>query len=120
MWKPLKKVNHYNVKGKKYNQLGTNQQGRKLRLLKSKAQCALWFCKSFGLELTEIKQQDEEGLTHSLNYCASNSTPRGYANLDEEEKNKVEQVLFLLDKFCVGDEAYHELSMITEDLPRSL
>ena len=69
--------------------------------------------------MTEIKLQDKEGLTHSLNYSASNSTPHGHANLDEEEKNKVEQVLFLLDKFCVGDEAYHELSMITEGLPKS-
>ena len=60
--------------------------------------------------MTEIKLQDKEGLTHSLNYSASNSTPHGHANLDEEKKNKVEQVLFLLDKFCVGDEAYHELS----------
>lgn len=69
--------------------------------------------------MTEIKLQDKEGLTHSLNYSASNSTPHGHANLDEEEKNKVEQVLLLLDKFCVGDEAYHELSMITEGLPKS-
>ena len=69
--------------------------------------------------MTEIKLQDKEGLTHSLNYSASNSTPHGHANLDEEEKNKVEQVLFLLDKFCVGDEAYYELSMITEGLPKS-
>ena len=86
---------------------------------KAKAQCALWFCKSFGLEVTEIKLQDKEGLTHSINYSASNSTPHGHANLDEEEKNKVKQVLFLLDKFCVGDEAYHELFMITEGLPKS-
>ena len=69
--------------------------------------------------MTEIKLQDKEGLTHSLNYSASNSTPHGHANSDEQEKNKVEQVLFLLDKFCVGDEAYHELSMITEGLPKS-
>ena len=115
----LEKSASLQCQGKKYNQLGTKQQGRKLRLLKSKAQCALWFCKSFGLELTEIKLQDEEGLIHSLNYSASNSTPHGHANLDEEEKNKVEQVLFLLDKFCVGDETYHELSMITEGLPKS-
>ena len=69
--------------------------------------------------MTEIKLQDKEGFTHSLNYSASNSTPHGHANLDEEEKNKVEQVLFLLDKFCVGDEEYHELSMITESLHKS-
>jgi len=69
--------------------------------------------------VTEIKLQDKEGLTHSLNYSAPNSTPRGQANLDAEEENKVDQVLFLLDKFYVGDEAYHELSIITEGLPKS-
>jgi len=31
----------------------------------------------------------------------------------------VEQGLFLLDKFCVGNEVYHELSMITKGLPKS-
>ena len=32
---------------------------------------------------------------------------------------KVEQILYLLDKFCVSDEFYHELSMIENGLPRS-
>ena len=35
------------------------------------------------------------------------------------KKKKVEQILFLLDKFCVGDSFYHEMSMITDHLPRS-
>ena len=43
----------------------------------------------------------------------------GYGNLHKEDKNKLEQVLFLLDKFCVGDEVYHELTMITDGLPKS-
>ena len=34
----------------------------------------------------------------------------GYDVLTEEEKNSVEEALFLLDKFGVGDEFYHELS----------
>ena len=105
--------------GKKYHQLGTKQQGRKLRLLKTKAQCGLWFCKSFGLELTAIKLNDEEGLIHTMNYSSFTPTPRGYKNLREEEKDNVEQVLFLLDKFCVGDEVYHELSMTVEGFPKS-
>ena len=84
----LEKSESLQCQGKKYNQLGAKQQRRNLRLLKSKAQCALWFCKSFGLELSEIKLQDEEGLIQSLNYSASNATPHGYANLDEEEKKQ--------------------------------
>ncbi|CAB4030762.1 Hypothetical predicted protein, partial [Paramuricea clavata] len=30
-----------------------------------------------------------------------------------------EKVLFLLDKFCVSDEIYHELMLVSEELPRS-
>ena len=42
-----------------------------------------------------------------------------YNNLDEDTKTKIEQILFLLDKFCVGDAFYHELSMTIDGLPRS-
>ena len=42
-----------------------------------------------------------------------------YINLPEQEKGKIEQILFLLDKFCVGDAFYHELTMTFESLPRS-
>lgn len=34
-------------------------------------------------------------------------------------KKKIEEILFLLDKFCVGDSFYHELSMLHQGLPRS-
>ena len=115
----LEKRESLKCNGKKYHQLGTKQQGRKLRFLKTKAQCGLWFCKSFGLELTSIKLKDDEGLIHTMHYSSPTPTPHGYKNLREEEKDKVEQVLFLLDKFCVGDEVYHELSMIVEGLPKS-
>ncbi|KAL9977503.1 hypothetical protein ACROYT_G014911 [Oculina patagonica] len=106
--------------GKKFHELGAKQQGRKLCHLKNKAQCALWFCKSFGLELNQITLQDEEGLSHNLNYRTPMSSPCTYANLIiREDKNKVEQVLFLLDKFGVGDEVYHELTMVFEGMPKS-
>ena len=42
-----------------------------------------------------------------------------FSTLPEEEKNRVEQILFFLDKFCVGDNLYHELSMMVDGLPRS-
>lgn len=52
---------------KSVNDLGTKQKGRKLQLLKNKAQCALWFCKSFGLDLTNIRLQDESGCNYNWN-----------------------------------------------------
>ena len=45
---------------KKVTEVGTKQKGRKLRHLKYKVQCALWFCKSFGLEITQVKLQDKK------------------------------------------------------------
>ena len=104
--------------GKKVTEVGTKQKGRKLRHLKNKVQCALWFCKSFGLEITQLKLQDEKGGAHTLDWEPT-PTDGNYQNLHKEDKNKLQQVLFLLDKFCVGDEVYHELTMITEDLPKS-
>ena len=44
-----------------------------------------------------------------------------FNDLSEEDQDKVKSVLFLLDKFCIGDAAYHELTMCSGggDLPRS-
>ena len=39
--------------------------------------------------------------------------------LNLEEKSNVEKVLFLLDKFCIGDSFYHELTMTMDGLPKS-
>ena len=109
-------------KGKTINDLGTKQKGRKLELLKNRAQCALWFCKSFGLDLTNIKLQDESGCSYTMEYpTPSTSTPgqMEYDKLSEDRQKINEQVLFLLDRFCVGDQVYHELSIITDGLPKS-
>ena len=51
----------------------------------------------------------------------SNPTPKAsqYETLSEEEKGKVETVLFLMDKFAVGDSFIHELSMSLDGMPKS-
>ena len=33
---------------------------------------------------------------------------KGYEDLSEEEKIKVQQVLYITDKFCIGEAAYHD------------
>ena len=39
--------------------------------------------------------------------------------VDQAVQATLEKVLFLLGKFCVGDDVCHELSVISEDMPRS-
>lgn len=98
--------------GKKHHELGDKQKARRLHLLKSKAQRALWFCKSFGLDLEELKFQDNDGAHHSIHF--NSSTPSTYKSLSVDDKNKIEQVLFLLDKFCVGDKVYHDCQSLVK------
>jgi hypothetical protein len=118
----LERKESLQCQGKSINNLGNKQKGRKLKLLQNKAQRALWFCKSFGLDLTNIGFQDETGCNYSMEYptpCSSNADHIQYEKLSKDKKEIVERVLFLLDKFCVGDEMYHKLSVITEGLPKS-
>ncbi len=114
----LEKKEFLNCNSKKINEVGNKQKGRKLRLLKNRAQCALWFCRSFGLELTHIKVRDEDGCSYPLYFNNhDNATPP--TDYPEDDKNNLEKILFLLDKFCVGDEVYHEFTTLSEDLPKS-
>ena len=42
-----------------------------------------------------------------------------YEQLSSDSKCKVEAILFLMDKFAVGDAFVHELSIVIEGMPRS-
>lgn len=99
--------------------VGERQQRRKLRELKTKVQKALWFAKTFGLDLASIDFTDESGACRKLSY--SKKTNRGYKDLSPEDEEKVKSVLYVLDKFCIGDAAYHELTMVcaNDELPKS-
>lgn len=44
---------------------------------------------------------------------------QSYHNLSEEEKDKVKSILFIMDKFSVSLQAYHELTQQEQTLPRS-
>ena len=106
-------------------------KNRTLKTFLSKANMALWFSSSFGLQLESLVVK-EHGTGHVHNMkchqesfnaeptCSSDESGEtsSFSTLPLEEKNKIEQILFLLDKFCVGDSVYHELSMIVGGLPR--
>ena len=103
------------------------KKSRTLKTFMSRAQTALWFSKSFGLELESLLVRERKTETvHVLQI----STPQqqlgnctdltGFDALSDADKAKVEQTLFLLDKYGVGDSFFHELSMSNcAGLPRS-
>ena len=116
----LERNNSLKCQGKKMHELGPKQQRRKLRALTNRAQCGLWFCESFGLSLTEIQLKDEGEKIHKIKIPTQDTNSGTFEQLAETEKQQLEKILFLLDKFCVSDEAYHELVRESDgSLPKS-
>ena len=109
----------FNNSGRKLSDVGDRHQRRKLVELKSKVEKALWFSKTFGLDLQTVIFTDDQNAKHKLSYSEKDKT--SYKELTDERKQKVKSVLFILDKFCIADAAYHELTMTCENdsLPRS-
>lgn len=79
----------------------------------------MWFAETFGLDLASVDFTDEEGASRRLSY--SEKTNKSYKDLSAQDQEKVKSVLYILDKFCIGDAAYHELTMVcgNDELPRS-
>ena len=105
-------------------------KNRKLKELKTRAQKALNFVKIFGLDLQLLKLKDPNSTdSFSIDFSTTNhSNPQQehggvasqkskYEKLHPDDKNTVESILFLMDKFGVGDEFIHELSMAVDDFP---
>ena len=42
-----------------------------------------------------------------------------YANLDEEEKDKVKMILYIMGRFSISLDGYHELTQTQQELPRT-
>ncbi|KAK2565676.1 hypothetical protein P5673_010845 [Acropora cervicornis] len=104
--------------GKPLNEVSARQVTRKIKELKTTAQKALWFLQSFGLTLDSIKVRDKEGTVTELDYEGNNGSA-SFDNLPEDEKETVRALLYIMDKFCVSNAAYHEVTQISDDIPRS-
>ena len=89
---------------------------RTLKTFVSKANMALWFSSSFGLQLESLVAKEHGAeYVHNMKYhqvssnaeptCSSNKSGEtsSFSTLPLEVKNKIEQILFQLGKFCVGD-----------------
>lgn len=106
-------------KSGKISEVSNRQQYRKIRVVKTRIEQALWFAESFGLTLDEVSLIDDMGKPHTISF--GEKTKKNYQHLPEKEQDKVKAILFIVDKFCIGDAAYHELTLSGngEDLPRS-
>lgn len=108
--------------GKSYDDVQKRQKNRKIKLIRDGVKRAVLFCDSFGLDLLSISFKSKAGQPVVINYDETStqqctSTP---ACSDQEVSDGAESVvLYLLDKFGISDEFYHELSMVQPFLPRS-
>ena len=90
--------------GKSYDDLSSRQKRRKLSQFQRAVDAALWFGESFGLVPVD------ESLTIPL---GDNSAPLPDTPLAREiDEFCAMQTLYLLDRFGVSDEFYHELTQV--------
>jgi hypothetical protein len=117
----IEELSKFENLGKKIPDLKERQQRRKIQELKTKVQTALWFTETFGLKLSSVTFQDDDGKCHPLEYKYQAQEKRSFKDLPEDDQEKIQQILFITDKFCIGEAAYHELTMMDggEQLPRS-
>ena len=90
-----------------------------MRELKTKAERALWFLDSYGVSVNTISIEDSNGQQININPGMTEQKGSTYEALPEAEKTKIKEVLHIMDRFCVGDAAYHALSEEESGLPRS-
>lgn len=103
---------------KHIHEVGERHKSRKLKLLRTRAEKALWFVESFGatLDPSVIDRQ-----RHTLHLplgknCNQNSV---FNQPSEMEKDQIRATLYTMDRFCVSDAAYHEFAMTINGLERS-
>jgi len=124
----LKKNNGTDKNGKELSTLSPTTKWRYLKDLKTRAQKALWFLRAYGLKLNslEVEETNSTCITHNFSLHVPSSTvstntgsTSKYSTLTEDDKKKVEEVLFIMDQFSVSEEFYHQLTMVCDGLPRS-
>lgn len=100
-------------KGKIYEDVGSKQQSKKLSQFQRAADPALWFGESFGLvptQLTVWTSKSDEAISVPL---SGNITPLPDTHPAREvDEFCAMQTLYLLDRFGVSDEFYHELTQV--------
>ena len=110
----------YNT-SKKVDEVSPRQKRRKLNQFRSFAEKALWFAESFGLtpQSLTLSSESDEQYTLQLGTDNSRSSTDTKATESAITTASIHETLYLLEKFGVSDEFYHELSMHHPSLARS-
>ncbi len=100
---------------KPFEELTTRQKSRRLSQMRTLVEVSEWLAKTLGLDIS--------GFTVTPTGVESNPielvpTDRG-STTSTGKQELTESILYLLDKYCVSDSFYHELTMLDDHLPRS-
>lgn len=95
---------------------GLDEVKSRLLVLREACKSALQFANTFNIDLLSVSFQCRTSreivqLKYKDEIISSSTEP--------EDMHSIYQVLFLLDKFAVSDEFFHEISMLFPLLPRS-
>ena len=95
--------------GKKVEEMSKRHRRRKLSEFGSAAESALWFAESFGLIPASVNVRTSEVISVPLSDSEQPSTTPECREVDEYVAL---QTLYILDRFGVSDEFYHELTQV--------
>ena len=106
--------------GKGLDEVGERQRRRKILILRESCKRALWFADSFNVDIISLlveTKKTKEQLT--VDISIPSSLPGISTQSPSDAADMVHKILYLLDRFAISDEFYHQLSMIQTSLPRS-
>ena len=90
-----------------------------MSVLRDACQSALQFAKTFNIDLLSVSFQCRTSKDIvKLDYNKEMPSPTYNSAVEPENVHTIYQVLFLLNKFAVSDEFFHELAMLFPSLPR--
>ena len=95
--------------GRPIEEVGERQRRRKLSQFRSNAEKVLWFSASFGLEIISLTTRT----SHSgevITFSFGDSTTLTQPPSPPVDEGVIMQTLYLLERFGVSDEFYHELT----------
>ena len=79
-----------------------------------------WFANALDFDITTLKVKPSDSDQEHVLIDSQASTSKGVSQTSRTQNEELlESILYILDKFSVGDAFYHELSMLNEGLPRS-
>ena len=88
--------------GKQFQEVSDKNKGRKLSEFKSKAETALWFAETYGLVSQSLKLSNNSFESIKIDF-SDTVKQYNYQDLANEEKKKMKDLIFILDRFGTSD-----------------